>query len=432
VLTTPKKFLNLFVGLILAAGLAGCGRTGATTGPAAFKGKGGLAMVRNGNLFVLNGQDAGLHQLSTTGGVFNPKFSVDGRWISFTNQAGVGNTGSPQLWLVRANGSGLHEVSGLPGPVWSNEYAWSRQTDRLAVAPHAQNGGIWLVPAEGRPTALKGINTAVSNLSWSPGGHRLAYVAPASGLPNTEQGERSDGLYITTLNGDSATRTAQRYVIAGGGIILAGWWPDGGGILFWPDPLHSASVAADGLGLESLDLATGRLLALGVTLVHKNWLTWSPTNILYFISGAQREVWSNKEMVMADVTLEKTQNLLLPSGSVYLSPALSADGKHLAVVFGPVVGPKEHYPNMHTYAGQLSLGVANADGTGFHALSGAGKGISSPVFTKDGKHIIFVRDNALWMISASGAHPTRLAGLGPGFSNFYGYVDSEKYFAYHG
>jgi len=35
------------------------------------------------------------------------------------------------------------------------------------------------------------------------------------------------------------------------------------------------------------------------------------------------------------------------------------------------------------------------------------------------------------MIGTDGTNPTRLADFGTVFDNYYGYVDSNRYFAYH-
>lgn len=59
-----------------------------------------------------------------------------------------------------------------------------------------------------------------------------------------------------------------------------------------------------------------------------------------------------------------------------------------------------------------------------------GPGIYQPKWSKDGSRILYVRDNALWLISAKGGEPQQVVGPFPGepdLFGFYGYVSfSDK------
>jgi hypothetical protein len=77
-------------------------------------------------------------------------------------------------------------------------------------------------------------------------------------------------------------------------LPLAGWWPDGKGVLFWRDPGASSSIAADGLGLFTLRLG-GKLRQLATTLSYPDQLAQSPNgHDLALVAGFGREMWHDK------------------------------------------------------------------------------------------------------------------------------------------
>ena len=82
----------------------------------------------------------------------------------------------------------------------------------------------------------------------------------------------------------------------GVGIELARYWPDARGLLFWYDPMHSASLAADGLGLYSLPLAGGSPRYLATTLPYRSWVQPNGRSIL-LIAGTTRIAWAGKRPV---------------------------------------------------------------------------------------------------------------------------------------
>ncbi|HUW64986.1 MAG TPA: hypothetical protein VMW83_09870 [Spirochaetia bacterium] len=362
--TRWKRIPALVFAAVLVVTLAGCGPAAPPANPAntqpAFPGAGEIALVQNGNLFLLSAKDSRLHQLTAAGDVSQPGFSPDGQWLSFLTHE--------QLWLVRSDGSNLHQVTGLPGPVGDRSYVWSPVTDLLAVAPQGSNDGIWQVSPEGTPSPIQGAPKGVSALTWSPDGKQLAFVAPAGQQPSTDPEPPNDVLFTAAWQDNDLTGLQQRYVSAGNGLEPAIW--ASGGLLFWIDPDHSASIAADGLPLTYLNIQNGRIEKLGVTLAHPEWIVPASPASVYFVQGDGREIWLNKGLAKADLATGKVTDLPLPTGSVYFSPALSPGQKQLAFVFGSSVGPKDPEPNMQTYVQQLSLGLAKPDGTGFQALTG--------------------------------------------------------------
>ena len=75
-----------------------------------------------------------------------------------------------------------------------------------------------------------------------------------------------------------------------------------------------------------------------------------------------------------------------------------------------------------------TLWIENADGTGAHPLTSAGQGICQPRWSKDGGHILYVKDSSLWLIGADGGDPVEIcspiAADDPTAGNFgyYGFI----------
>jgi TolB protein len=71
------------------------------------------------------------------------------------------------------------------------------------------------------------------------------------------------------------------------------------------------------------------------------------------------------------------------------------------------------------------------DGSGAHPLTSAGRGIYQPLWSKGGSHILYVKDNSLYLIGADGGEPAKIIGLltadGPaaGAFGFYGFISYQ-------
>jgi hypothetical protein len=63
-------------------------------------------------------------------------------------------------------------------------------------------------------------------------------------------------------------------------------------------PIVSASVAADGVELLLIELASGNVTRLGTTLLSHLWTRWSDDGRLAFVRGGGRETWLGKQLVV--------------------------------------------------------------------------------------------------------------------------------------
>src|SRR5712692_3114466 len=198
--------------------------------------------------------------------------------------------GPPSVHVVRADGSGDHAVAGAESPV-----EWSPSADVLAFTTQS-GAALQIAAADGLATDLvKAGGGSIESFVWSHDGTALAY-ALHSADPST-----ADQVFSVAADGSRYQRWP--YVPPEhAGIILAGWWPDGTGILAWPDPDHSASIAADGLPLVSVRLAGGPGQTLATTLPYRPWVRWSPDGrSVAVVAGAGREPWQAKSLAVCSV-----------------------------------------------------------------------------------------------------------------------------------
>jgi TolB protein len=83
---------------------------------------------------------------------------------------------------------------------------------------------------------------------------------------------------------------------------------------------------------------------------------------------------------------------------------------------------------VHTH----TLWVADAHGAGARELHAAGTGIYQPQWSRDGSHLLYIRDDAVWLIGANGMAPARIVGPFPTkaeYVGYYGHVYWPQYIA---
>lgn len=315
----------------------------------------------------------------------DPVWSQDGRWLALLTPRGA-------LEIEGGDGTSPQPVQGLSGPVAPGDFAWSPTADMLAVAP--EQGGLWLVSGGARQLAAAG--TRVWSLAWSPGGHSVAYAVTQ---PYTDVVKRSDALYTVPITGGAPKR---QYVANEAGIELATW------NLLWLDPLHSSSIAADGLGL--VQLPSGRVLT--TTLVRRDWLSFSGKRVL-LVTGQGREPMTDKALAICDLASVSCHTLPQPAGSVSLDPAWSPDGKRMAFVrAGVYTGPVTSSAVAAAWTATRTLWLAAGDGSGAHEVTAAGRGVSGPQWSPDGRQVYYLRDGALWTYDVETGKVSQLASGG--------------------
>lgn len=400
----------------------------------AFKDQGDLAFVQQGLLHLWNSETGEIKQLTTLGKVLRPSWSYDGQWLAYIHVT-VQESERGTLWLSHRSSSQIWQIQGLPQPVGRDSFCWSPTANTLAVA---MSDGIWLINPGGEPRHFLQTQ-GTSHLAWSPDGKSLAYNHT---LPITEEGQEADDALYTIILEEEGQQPIERLVAPGSGIQVAAWWPDGNGLLYRLNPLHAASLAADGMGLWSLRLEDNNSSYLVDGLAYKDWLSLSPTGNLIMVAGNGRDAWSKKNLALINPASGTVKILENPSGTVALDPALSPDGKRVAFVAARDLGNEtpgvvNTTEEWDAWINTRTLWSSNADGTNPYPLTAAGTGIYQPLWSKDGSRILYLRDDALWIIAAedtAAKQPAKVLDLllaGEDLLGFYGHFSLRDFIAWY-
>ncbi len=429
-----------------------------TTRATGWVGRGELAVVVHGRL-ALYSRTGVRRYVPGRGEVSQPRWSADGRWVAFLRPSPTpAEPGrQPQLWTARANGTDVRRVTPVGTPVGAWQWAPSGP-DVLGYEVPARSGpgpvGYYTdlvaatMPASGTGApAVRRLARLVDSggLAWSPSGSELA----VSYRPSV--GAR------TMVAVTPATHWAPRALgglTSGPGscVQLQGWWPDGQGLIVWEDPYCSASIAADGLALASAGLDAAHPSVLATTLVHPEWVAWSPGGrSVAIVAGGNREVWyGGKHIELCRVPSGSCHALPVPSGRMALLPAWTTAGRLLYDLAPAAPAPSSQAPSTGAGTGgwqpggpfseassaawysAMRLYEAGPDGKGPRYLAAAGPGAHDPLVTSHG--LLFVRATGLWYLADGSRGPVEVAsGLGDPspFGNYYGYVEWSQDFAWH-
>lgn len=211
-----STFARLVAIVVLAPAVLACGRaepraavsavgassSAATQEPtvdaAAFKGRGRLAFLWDGSLYVLDGDASprpSLRVVDGSGKAAAPSWSSDGDWLAYLYMRDpkrrVGT-----LRIKSADGKRSKTVRGLPGR--PGQLAWSPTSPVLAVTVAGPDGfsrELWVVGPGRKPRKLARVEEGIFSLAWRPDGKALAYTGTLP-FANPPQG-RSDALYTT-------------------------------------------------------------------------------------------------------------------------------------------------------------------------------------------------------------------------------------------
>ncbi|MBV9102916.1 MAG: hypothetical protein JO060_04945 [Candidatus Eremiobacteraeota bacterium] len=332
------------------------------------------------------------------------------------------------LYLADARSGRVRKVP-LPSAV--DEMRWAADGSSLSLR---SGEAIWSVrPRDAvlhrAPPSCPPPNS-LCNAAASPDGALWAY---AKTLPYSDPVARSDALFIAHHD----RKPAQRYVAHGAGIILAGWSRNSG-LLFWLDPMHSASLAADGLPLMTLPIAqnaTARPRTVTTMLPYHDWLAWDPSHrLVLLVAGGPRIAWHGKALERCDTVDVRCVSILNERGSVSLDPAWSADGR-VAFVRANDLGDGWGFSAPEGFAAWVAsrkLWTANADGSNAQRLDAAGRGIYAPAWSTKGR-LVYVRDATLWSLRPGDRSPVRIAGPfanAPDPMGMYGYIAWSALYAW--
>jgi len=388
----------------------------------AFTGQGRLAIVWSDGLYVLDGRAGGFRHLSSPALAATPAWSADGRWLAYLRLSSLG-TAVGELWIIDLDSGQSRRVGKASQNVSRGGFAWSPVASVLAVLiPDATGASqLWLAHPGKDPQRVPNVDDAISSFDWSPDGKMLAYVTTKR-TPTPRDLVKT----ITITAGPSVSRfEAPPFT----GVELAGWWPNGKGLLFWPLREYSRSLAADGLLLYSLPLRGDKPWPLVAMLPYRDWLSWAPDGRrLVMVEGFGREVWKEKSLTVCDAEAGACRHLLQQSDAVSLDPSWSPAGNLIAFVRARTA----------TWAGRWmdtrALRLAAPDGTQAREVVRAGRGIVGPMWSTTGGDLLFWRDESIWLLNRKTDVVMKIVGPFPAKltpSNFYGHVSWRDLISWH-
>ena len=415
---------------LILIGAAGCSGppAGSTQGkgPSAAQTKvGGLVLVRRGDLYLVTRAGGPARRLTKGLSASHPLFSPDGRYVAFLD--GSAAAGAPQrVGIVGADGKGLH-VFRTAQQARAGNVAWRPSGDVLALWGASLQ---FLRPDGTLRTPVRPRSGSVIGFAWAPAGGGYGYVVTPT-VTAQNMSVRADALYVSA-GGSPARRiyTADKMV----GILLAGYWPGGKGLLFWLDPSHSASLAADGLPLESMPLGGGTPRTLATTLPYRQWVQPDGQDVLV-VAGDGRIAWSGKALERCAPLTGTCTSLAAPPGDVAIDPAGSRAAGRVAYVTAKDLGTGVWSPSQGGLAAwQRTRTLYVRTGSGAAPQRVAAGGVFDPTWSADGSSLAYVRQGALWLWRP-GKGSLRVATLAAPASldyDYYGFTTYRAAFAWSG
>jgi Tol biopolymer transport system component len=306
---------------------------------------GRLAYIAGGDVFILHAGTAP-QRLTTSGDVAAVRWSPGGGYLLALQDG--------QVVVLGLDGS---VRPGLAG-------AWL--PDDSGVAVPTPGGGVAVVsPATGTAAPLLSDDPgrAFLPVSWSPDGKSLALTRQDL---NAKAFPIAQSTWLVDRDGGNL-----RQLLPAGDTwpVPLGWSPDGRSLTVLEGPSQvCVSCRVDGQQLDVVSADGYHVSPLGV-LVHNDWLSWAPdASGLAVAVGEGRETYRNKQVIWFRTADGAIVPLAVESGQVSIEPAVSPDGRTVALVRGPEL-PGPAFANLddaHGYPGDLlgarRVWLAPADG----------------------------------------------------------------------
>lgn len=335
------------------------------------------------------------------GGAENPQWSAASEWLSYDIPGG----GSPDTLFVR-----------LMSPPYTTlnfkaegEVRWSPANEEIAIV--TRDGLTRVRPNRETKNVQTQVlyhpepGTRVISFCWSMDGNRVAVLT-------------GDAQTQTLWQVDNTSAKAEKISLDAdiGTAKLAGWTSDNKRIVMWPNPEGSESIAADGLPLIAVSIASPSAQAFlrDPVLRYPDFVSFSSKRPeILVISGSYRDSWTSKQLVSANP--ESGQVTLLTNRKVAVATAdWSPDAESIAYAAGPDVGPVNGSDAAKKALDQRHLWIMKANGQSARQLTSDSQYRDEhPIWSKDGNYIVFVRVNtenrmSIWAMDVSGSAPVKL------------------------
>ena len=379
-----------------------------TANAKALHGLGTLAFCWHGDVWTVTGG-----KVYRLGRGFRPVLSSSGHYVAYIQGF---RSSSGTLWLARTDGGGKPIAPLGSTPVAATGYAWVSGTDELVAARSQWVGGNWgqTTPSVKTSSRQYGslwvINALTGKKSTIVSNARIGSVAAGSGLvaysvadptPLKHPGNAPDVLYVAHLRSHGSPKPLLSTLDSG--IQLAGIV--GNHILYWVDPRHSASAAADGMHLYSVRTTGGRPLTLTTTLGYPSWLSFSSPDRLYAVAGDLRIVWARKTIRRYSLATGKYSLIAGNAAQVALDPAVDPGTGRIAFVAAANLSVKtsgfSSLAPLERWVGSRTRWVTKPGGASLQPVAAAGHGVYHPQWTAKPNVILYAKGSGLWLVDLS-------------------------------
>ncbi len=388
------------------------------TGGASSVSLGKLAYIDKGDLWVTTLPD-GKPQRSVTGGTYTyPRWSASGQWLSIDQP--------PNTTIMRPDGSDQHTSNGCG--------IWSPVDDVLTCSAGTV---VRVVAADGSQLASYDLSSDFSALpqdgvinsycfTWSNDGHSLAcrvidYKSSASRVVYS-------GVWVVSVD----TGAAQELVGRSDGVVDVpfGWTKDDKLVLFvasGPDWLQN------GQPVYSVPATGGEAIPQNRTATLLADVPGPGDRAVATDDEHDAQSWTKERIALVNEASGKAQ-YLTGTDTASMNAQWSPDYKHLVYVSAPDAGQIDGLAQMSTPTARASgpaaasamqamaqrhIWIMDADGSNKRQLTSNDQyRDEAPAWSKQGNQILFSRvDQAgkasVWVVSASGGTPTKVADLSP-------------------
>lgn len=252
----------------------------------------------NGHLWLVNGREADSPpiRLTDAGKVEILGWSANGEWLAYLQSDPRDEYArKPYLWVVKADGTGAIQLDQRPvyiTPTWSpteNLLAYTTKDSQEGSSPDHHLKITSSETGVVDTTILRSPNSeAIESLAWSPDGQSLAISLPRNEKHPLQIDKitlKGDNSNLLTL-GEAGIKENESYTRVATGLK---WSPDGHHLAYFLKP-NSASISADGVAIQVLNIPLNKTIDLGVGLAYVQWFDWAPdSSQLAYIAGGGRE-----------------------------------------------------------------------------------------------------------------------------------------------